>query len=399
MPYLQAKSHCCLLSSRLDQNTTINLAALRTDLHQRVNSILVPRIAFRLREPLGWSVVEYEISLTEPWMSRSLALLEEQLREAAITGDPMISEAATHLIAAGGKRIRPMISFAVAHALGWSPEKIASFSGSAMVQGAVAVELVHLASLYHDDVMDEASERRGVQSVNLKFGNLIAIVTGDFLLAKAAGISARLSQETATLLADTLARMCEGQILEVAAAHRLDRSRAEYLAAIAGKTASLMAASARIPALIAGLPTEEVDMLTEIGESIGMVFQIRDDIMDIFAPKEILKKEPGQDIVEGVYTLPVILLLADPTDGQSLARLLPNANATRSLRQIAELLRSSGALEESLATMDLYRDRVSELTARLSHYDFSWVTNLFTQLIDSTRVAVGQGAGFLRLAT
>ncbi len=344
-------------------------------------------------------MVEYEISLTEPWMSHSLALLEEQLREAAVTGDPMISEAATHLIAAGGKRIRPMISFAVAHALGWSPEKIASYAGSAMVQGAVAVELVHLASLYHDDVMDEASERRGVQSVNLKFGNLIAIVTGDFLLAKAAGISARLSQETATLLADTLARMCEGQILEVAAAHRLDRSRAEYLAAIAGKTASLMAASARIPALIAGLPADEIAMLTEIGESIGMVFQIRDDIMDIFAPKEILKKEPGQDLLEGVYTLPVILFLADPADGQALARLLPNANTGRNLRQIAELLRSSGALDESLATMDHYRDRVGELTAHLSQYDFSWVTNLFTQLIDSTRVAVDQGTGFLRLAT
>ncbi|KJE76987.1 polyprenyl synthetase family protein [Ferrimicrobium acidiphilum] len=332
-------------------------------------------------------------------MSRSLVLLEEQLREVATTGDPMISEAATHLIAAGGKRVRPMISFAVAHALGWSPEKIASFSDSAMVQGAVAVELVHLASLYHDDVMDEASERRGVPSVNLKFGNLIAIVTGDFLLAKAAGISARLSQEIATLLADTLARMCEGQILEVAAAHRLDRNRAEYLAAISGKTASLMAASARIPALIAGLGDDEVTMFTEIGESIGMVFQIRDDIMDIFAPKEVLKKEPGQDLVEGIYTLPVILLLADPTAGKTLSQLLPHASTSRNLRQIAELLRSSGALGESLAAMEQYRDRVTKLVAQLDHYDFSWVINLLAQLIDSAHVAVGQGTGFLRLAT
>ncbi len=332
-------------------------------------------------------------------MSRSLVLLEEQLREVATTGDPMISEAATHLIAAGGKRVRPMISFAVAHALGWSPEKIASFSGSAMVQGAVAVELVHLASLYHDDVMDEANERRGVQSVNLKFGNLIAIVTGDYLLAKAAGISARLSQEIATLLADTLARMCEGQILEVAAAHRLDRNRAEYLAAISGKTASLMAASARIPALIAGLDDDEVTKFTEIGESIGMVFQIRDDIMDIFAPKEVLKKEPGQDLVEGIYTLPVILLLADPTAGQTLSRLLPHASTARNLRQIAELLRSSGALQESLAAMEQYRDRVTELVTQLDRYDFSWVINLLAQLIDSAHMAVDQGTGFLRLAT
>ncbi len=343
--------------------------------------------------------MEYEISLIEPWMSRSLELLEEQLRDVATTGDPMISEAATHLIAAGGKRIRPMISFAVAHALGWSPEEIASFSDAAMVQGAVAVELVHLASLYHDDVMDEASERRGVPSVNLRFGNLIAIVTGDFLLAKAAGISARLSQEIATLLADTLARMCEGQILEVAAAHRLDRNRDEYLDAIAGKTASLMAASARIPALIAGLPDEEIAMFTEMGESIGMVFQIRDDIMDIFASKEILKKEPGQDLVEGVYTLPVILLLAKPADGPTLSRLLPNANASRNLRQIAELLRSSGALAESLAVMEQYRDRVNEIVSQLEHYDFEWVTNLMNQLIESARAAVDQGAGFLRLAT
>jgi heptaprenyl diphosphate synthase len=311
----------------------------------------------------------------------------------------MISEAATHLIAAGGKRVRPMISFAMAHALGWSPEEIASFSNAAIIQGAVAVELVHLASLYHDDVMDEANERRGVPSVNLKFGNLIAIVTGDFLLAKAAGISARLSQEIATLLADTLARMCEGQILEVAAAHRLDRNRAEYLAAIAGKTASLMAASARIPALLAGLADDEVAIFTEIGESIGMVFQIRDDIMDIFAPKEILKKEPGQDLVEGVYTLPVILLLAKPNDAQALTRLLPNANTSRNLRQIAELLRSSGALEESLVVMEQYRDRVGELVTKLEPYDFAWVTNLLNQLVESARSAVGQGIGILRLAT
>jgi len=354
---------------------------------------------FTPADHLGWISVEYEISLIEPWMSRSLATLEEQLRDAATTGDPMISEAATHLIAAGGKRVRPMISFAMAHALGWSPEEIASFSNAAIIQGAVAVELVHLASLYHDDVMDEANERRGVPSVNLKFGNLIAIVTGDFLLAKAAGISARLSQEIATLLADTLARMCEGQILEVAAAHRLDRNRAEYLAAIAGKTASLMAASARIPALLAGLADAEVAIFTEIGESIGMVFQIRDDIMDIFAPKEILKKEPGQDLVEGVYTLPVILLLAKPNDAQALTRLLPNANTSRNLRQIAELLRSSGALEESLVVMEQYRDRVGELVTKLEPYDFAWVTNLLNQLVESARSAVGQGIGILRLAT
>ena len=145
----------------------------------------------------------------------------------------------------------------------------------------MAVELVHLASLYHDDVMDEATVRRNVESVNARFGNLVAIVAGDFLLARSAEIAAGLGTEIAALLAATLGELCRGQVAEVHAAFRVDRSTDNYTGAIAGKTAALMATSCRIGALTGGLPRHEVELFTEFGRHFGMAFQIRDDILDV----------------------------------------------------------------------------------------------------------------------
>lgn len=250
-----------------------------------------------------------------PWLEEDLARLELVLHRSVAAEDPFLTEVAAHLISGGGKRLRPLLTLAAGSVAG-------SLAGEDVLLGGVAVELVHLASLYHDDVMDEATNRRNVESVNARWGNLMAVVAGDFLLARAAGIAASLGTEVASLLALTLGRMMEGQVREVQATFDPARTEAAYLAAIAGKTASLMAASCRIGALTAGLDQAEVEALTTFGECLGMVFQIRDDVLDVVGPADELGKPAGQDLMGGVYTLPVLQALADPEVGPELTLLL-----------------------------------------------------------------------------
>jgi len=241
--------------------------------------------------------------------------LEDLLRSVVVRGDPFLDEISTHLISAGGKRLRPALTVAAASLSGKE-------TSTETLLGGVAVELVHLASLYHDDVMDEATRRRNVVSVNARWGNLLAIVAGDLLLARSAEIAASLGVEIAQLLAATLVRLCHGQVAEVRAAYRTDRTEDDTLAGIGNKTASLMATACRIGGLTAGLERVKVEALTRFGECFGMVFQIRDDVLDVVANEEELGKPPGQDIAEGIYTLPVQRALRDRRYGAELRTIL-----------------------------------------------------------------------------
>jgi heptaprenyl diphosphate synthase len=250
-----------------------------------------------------------------PRLQEGLQRLEPLLTASVVTGDAFLDEVTTHLIAAGGKRLRPMLALATAT----SGERDPSEDD---LMGGVAVELVHLASLYHDDVIDEATIRRNVESVNSRFGNLVAIVAGDYLLARSAAIAASLGTEIAALLADTLGRLCQGQVTEVRSAFQVGRSREDYLNAISGKTAALTATSCRIGALTGALPSAEVDAATEYGRCFGMAFQIRDDILDITATNGQLQKPVGQDLAEGIYTLPALVALEEPEVGRDLGALL-----------------------------------------------------------------------------
>jgi heptaprenyl diphosphate synthase len=250
-----------------------------------------------------------------PGLDQDLRRVEPMLVEAVAAGDPFLDQVATHLITAGGKRLRPMLALASAT----RGERAATEED---LLGSVSVELVHLASLYHDDVIDEATMRRGTDSVNARFGNLMAIVGGDFLLARSAEIAASLGTEIAGLLAATLGLLCKGEMAEVKTAFSVARTTEQYLEAIAGKSAALMATSCRIGALTAGAPRSEVEALTEFGRNFGMVFQLRDDVLDVLATDNELGKLPGQDLAEGIYTLPVLQALNDPAIGPELATLL-----------------------------------------------------------------------------
>lgn len=274
-----------------------------------------------------------------PGMADALARTEAELRTVVESGDPFLTEVARHLIDAGGKRVRPALTITAAQVLDSDPG-VASHD---VIRGGVAVELVHQGSLYHDDVMDGAETRRTVQSVNARWGNLEAILAGDYLLARASEIAADLGTEVAGLLASTIASLCEGQVRELRHAFDVDRTEEAYLASITGKTASLLATAARVGAIVAGHHRDVVEALTDFGRHYGMAFQVVDDLLDVVATDEQLGKPAGNDLVEGTYTLPVIRALAGPS-GSELRDLLggPIDAATRD--RVRDVIRTDEAI-------------------------------------------------------
>ena len=275
--------------------------------------------------------------------------VEAALLAAVRTRDAYLTELASHLIVAGGKRLRPVMTIAAAQVGGKA--KVSDD----VIQGAIACELVHLGSLYHDDVMDESTMRRGVDTVNAKWGNLQAIVAGDFLLARASGIAASLGNEIAGLLARTIAQLCEGQIEELQHTYSVARTVPSYLVSIEGKTASLFATSARIGALVAGHDADVVDALTNYGTAFGMVFQIVDDILDVIATDAELGKRAGHDMEEGVYTLPVLLTLAQQSSDTDELRSFLGKPLSQSERERAlAIVRTHSGIQSAIESAKNY---------------------------------------------
>jgi heptaprenyl diphosphate synthase len=306
-----------------------------------------------------------------PALDAGLGHLEVSLGASVAVGDPFLAEVAGHLIGAGGKRLRPALTMVAATAAGGEVT-------DDVIQGGVSIELVHLGSLYHDDVIDAATSRRGVESVNARWGNLVAILAGDFLLAKASEIAATLGTEVAGLLAATIGRLCEGQVAELQTAYSVERTEASYLASIAGKTAALMSSACRIGALVAQLPGPSVDALTTFGHSFGMVFQIRDDVLDVVGTDEQLGKPAGNDLVEGVYTLPVIRALLDPMAGPELRQLLGAPLDHPERDKAREIVRATDAVPAALAVARCHADEAAAaITAGLGR---SPVTEALGQL-------------------
>ncbi len=285
--------------------------------------------------------------LVLPTVADDLQRVEDALRRSVVADDAFLTQVASHLIEAGGKRGRP--AFAIG-AAGSASVELAPVPDD-VIMGAVSVELVHLGSLYHDDVMDEATTRRTVESVNAKWGNLQAILAGDYLLARASEIAASLGTEVAGLLARTIGRLCEGQVLELQHTYDVTRTEEAYLRSIDGKTASLYSTASRIGAITAGLDRTWIDAFTEFGLRYGMAFQIVDDILDLAATDEQLGKPAGHDLIEGVYTLPVIRTLADGgAEADELRSLLGRPLAEDEMHRARAIVRRSGQIESALET-------------------------------------------------
>lgn len=242
-------------------------------------------------------------------LTADLARVEVELATTARSSDAFLTDIAGHLLKAGGKRLRPTLTLTSYYAACG-----AEHASDAAVTGGAAVELVHLGSLYHDDVIDEAETRRGVPSVNARWNNITAILSGDYLLAKASGLAASLGADVAALLAATIGELCRGEVLELQHLFDADRTVASYLSAIDGKTAALFATSCRIGGMVAGVPEPTLQALDTFGRNLGMSFQIIDDVLDLTADDAALGKPAGNDMAEGVYTLPVLYALeTEPT--------------------------------------------------------------------------------------
>ncbi|MEI5006830.1 polyprenyl synthetase family protein [Streptomyces sp. NPDC087659] len=247
--------------------------------------------------PFGLSVRDQAL---EADVQTGLAAVESGLLDATKSEVPFITEAAQHLVRAGGKRFRPLLVMLAA--------QFGDPDAPGIVPSAVVVELTHLATLYHDDVMDEAEVRRGVPSANARWGNSLAVLTGDFLFARASHILADLGPEAVRIQAEAFERLVTGQILETAGPRDGRDPVEHYLDVLRGKTGSLVAVSCRFGAMMSGADERITDVLTQYGERLGVAFQLADDVLDIASDSHESGKTPGTDLREGIATLPVLRL-------------------------------------------------------------------------------------------
>ncbi|MFH5822026.1 polyprenyl synthetase family protein [Georgenia sp. AZ-5] len=229
-----------------------------------------------------------------------LAEVEERLRGAVVGADELVDAPAAHLAAAGGKRLRPLLTLLAA--------ELGEGTNEAVLTAGVAVELTHLATLYHDDVMDSAPMRRGAPAAHEVWGNSVAILTGDLLFARASQMIARLGPEAVRVHAETFERLCLGQLHETLGPADGEEPVAHYIRVLADKTGSLIAAAARYGATFSGAGADVAEILTRYGEKVGVAFQLADDVIDLSSDAATTGKTPGTDLREGVDTMPVLLL-------------------------------------------------------------------------------------------
>ena len=240
----------------------------------------------------------------EAALRTGLSAVESLLQESVKSDFPFVTETSRYLVDAGGKRFRPLLVLLAA--------QFGDPDAPGVVPSAVVVELTHLATLYHDDVMDEADIRRGAVSANARWDNTVAILTGDFLFARASDILADLGPEAVRLQARTFERLVTGQIRETVGPSEGEDPVEHYLSVLADKTGSLIATSGRFGAMLSGASASETEVMTRFGERIGIAFQLSDDLLDVLSETTDSGKVPGTDLREGVPTLPVLLLRRNP---------------------------------------------------------------------------------------
>lgn len=289
-----------------------------------------------------------------------VARIEDLIESELVVGDTILRDQVVHLFRAGGKRFRPLFTVLAAQ-LGPEPD-----AWQVTVAGAV-IELVHLATLYHDDVMDEAEIRRAAPSANMLWGNKIAILAGDYLFATASRLVSRLGPEAVKIIAETFAQLVTGQVRESRGTAERINDVDHYLRVVYEKTASLIAASGRFGAMFSGAQQDQVERLNRLGALLGTAFQITDDIIDIDSAQEESGKLAGTDLREGVHTLPVLYALQGSGAVAERLRVLlatPVDNDDK-LAECLDLLRRSDGIIQATATVDEYVARIDEELAAL----------------------------------
>jgi heptaprenyl diphosphate synthase len=280
-----------------------------------------------------------------------LIRVEDVLRRVVHSDVDFVNQAALHLVKAGGKRFRPLFTLLAAQFSEGNTDEV--------ITAAAAVELVHLATLYHDDVMDEATMRRGATSVNARWDNTIAILTGDFLFAHASGLVADLGSDAARIIAETMGQLVTGQMRETVGPVDGDDPVAHYLGVIGQKTGSLIATAGRYGGMFSGAPKDHVEALHRFGDLIGTAFQISDDIIDIASPATESGKTPGTDLREGVKTLPTLYALQQEPDPRLSELLAGPITDDDEVDEALTLLRKSTGLEQATRTLSDYAERAT----------------------------------------
>lgn len=288
-------------------------------------------------------------------LTEGLAAVDALIRERVDHDDAFVAEASGHLVDAGGKRFRPLLTLLAA--------ELGSGLGDDVVRAAAGVELTHLASLYHDDVMDEADVRRGAPSANALYGNSTAILVGDLLFGTASDIVADLGPEAVRIQARTFVRLCAGQIRDDRPCPEGTDPRDYYLSVLEDKTGVLIATAARYGAMFSGCAPEVVETMREYGERLGMAFQLADDLIDVASEADETGKTPGTDLREGKRTLPVLHVLAstDPADDHLKALLTGDLGSDERLAEALRLLRAHPAMEAARAETEAVARRAQEV--------------------------------------
>jgi heptaprenyl diphosphate synthase len=294
-----------------------------------------------------------DASLAES-LARVLDRVEDLLRDSVLSADPLVTEAGRHLVDAGGKRFRPLLVALGGH--------FGDPSAPQVVSAAAVVELTHLGTLYHDDVMDEAQVRRGAPSANSRWGNSVAILIGDYLFSRAADLAASLGVDAVRIQANTFSRLVHGQIAETIGPAPGEDKIDHYLRVVTEKTGSLIETSARFGGLFSGAAAEHVRALAQYGQTIGIAFQLSDDLLDIASDSDQSGKTPGTDLREGVPTLPVLYALSSQDTDAAAVRLREILAAGPVIdpalhSEALALLRESTALKRARETVRSYAER------------------------------------------
>lgn len=312
-----------------------------------------------------------ELSALEEELFVGLAAIEDRLREEIRSDYELADITARHLVEAGGKRFRPLLVLLASH--------FGDPKSEGVVPSAVVVELTHLATLYHDDVMDEAEVRRGAESANSRWGNTVAILSGDFLFARSSKLLADLGPEAVRVQAETFERLVIGQLRESVGPQGGEDPIVHHLEVLADKTGSLIAAAGRYGAMMSGVSPEVTDRIADFGESIGIAFQLSDDLLDI--ESEVSGKTPGKDLREGIRTLPVLFALADPDTPPRLRELLSRAITDDAEHAEAlAALRVHPAMDQAREVLEQWADRARERLADLPDCD---AKSAMVTLVDS----------------
>ncbi|WP_307851719.1 polyprenyl synthetase family protein [Williamsia sp. CHRR-6] len=312
----------------------------------------------------------------------SLAQVEDLLLSELSSGEDFLTEAATHLLKAGGKRFRPLFALLAAQ-FGPRPHH------QDVITAATVVELIHLATLYHDDVMDEASMRRGAPSANARWNNSVAILAGDFLFARASRLVSTLGPESVRIIADTFAELVTGQMRETIGQQPGTDPVDHYLRVVWEKTGSLIAAAGRFGGMTSQAAAEDIERLSRLGDAVGTAFQVSDDIIDIASDSGDSGKTPGTDLREGVHTLPVLYALRETgADADRLRELLLTGGGERrplvtdaEVSEALKLLNASAGMDQARATLQGFVDKAD---AELTQLPDSPAKDAFTSLVRYT---------------